>query len=810
PRWAQRIGTAVAAAALLGTLGLSLFGSASRPEAPARDQHAVVRLEVVRVSAGTVLELPARDASATQSGREVVTQPNDSVARLADGLGTTRGAVREAILRANPGMTLPKSDHTLLPAGTRFTAPAGTGDTWATQVDDNLTWIAHRFGLRAWIDIADANRDRLAGRDVDLIHPGENWDVPGAASPSPEPTVPTTPPTTGPTTPPTGPITPPATPATPPSPLSSEPTTAPTPTPSQTPTTGPETSTSTPGASPTPGGTGSPGPTGSPSELSDVRGSPSPVGRVVLLVVGGAAAVLAAGFGVWALLRRMRSWSAVDVVGSLTGARDGIRRGAAAFWGTPMGPGRARAAVRVGGGFGFAGGVALAVVGAGTAATVAGVVVAGAAVLALLRSKWTPQQIRAPTRAELGAAFGRVRAAVAAWGSALAAWGRSVRDGWPIEWTVTYWKVAVQLAAQQLWDRTRRVAGVVFSPAGLVHIAVGAVFVAATGAQLVWALPTISAMVAFQVRGTLNTFKDLLSKNVWVQRGLLAAIAATLSVNLPLHLRGVLNHAAPDAFQVIAGLFGVTAVTTVIGTLAMLAALFTPSSPDKGPLAKRWDRMADRLATIGATTTLVSIPFLIYAVLAHPSFDGIVNIHPVVLGLVLATFTGFGGEALLHLAGKVTKWSPPARLVKFFSVYSAATIAAYGMIYQLRHLPLLISVTGALTLGGLAHWVLTRPHLSPRAKVGHTLAGAALTGVNALAAAALFLGWPALPTAVAITTGVVGVLATLAWAWSIRGPPSGPSGPTTPDTGTPRPTGPSSTSPTTGGAAPPTEKPGGK
>src|SRR5690606_34924543 len=130
------------------------------------------------------------------------------------------------ILRANPGMTLPKSDHTLLPAGTRFTAPAGTGDTWATQVDDNLTWIAHRFGLRAWIDIADANRDRLAGRDVDLIHPGENWDVPGAASPSPEPTVPTTPPTTGPTTPPTGPITPPATPATPPSPLSSEPTTA--------------------------------------------------------------------------------------------------------------------------------------------------------------------------------------------------------------------------------------------------------------------------------------------------------------------------------------------------------------------------------------------------------------------------------------------------------------------------------------------------------------------------------------------------------------------------------------------------------
>src|SRR5690606_27929314 len=259
-----------------------------------------------------------------------------------------------------------------------------------------------------------------------------------------------------------------------------------------------------------------------------------------------------------------------------------------------------------------------------------------------------------------------------------------------------------------------------------------------------------------------------------------------------------------------AGLFGVKAETTVTGTLAMFAALFTPSTPNKGTLAKRWDRMADRLATIGATTTLVSIPFLIYAVLAHPSFDGIVNIHPVVLGLVLATFTGFGGEALLHLAGKVTKWSPPARLVKFFSAYSAATIAAYGMIYQLRHLPLLISVTGALTLGGLAHWVLTRPHLSPRAKVGHTLAGAALTGVNALAAAALFLGWPALPTAVAITTGVVGVLATLAWAWSIRGPPSGPSGPTTPDTGTPRPTGPSSTSPTTGGAAPPTEKPGGE
>ncbi|OLT00934.1 hypothetical protein BJF90_06300 [Pseudonocardia sp. CNS-004] len=288
-----------------------------------------------------------------------------------------------------------------------------------------------------------------------------------------------------------------------------------------------------------------------------------------------------------------------------------------------------------------------------------------------------------------------------------------IRAGWPAEWRVSYWTAALRLSAGQLWHGTKQFFSFVFSPAGAAYTAVGAVFVAATGASMIWALPAISTMVAFQVRGTLNTFKRLLSPHVWVQRVLLAAIVGTLSVNIPFHLRGMLNVAAPDANQWIAGLFGVTAVTTVFGSLGMLAALFGTSTPASVSLAKRWDRFADRLGVLGSAATLSAIPFMVYAVLRHPGYDGIVTIHPVVSALVLATFTGFGGEALLHLLGKAFGWTLPGKWATRVAVYSAASVAVYGMLYQLHHLPVLIAVTGTLTVGSLLYWALTRPAQGP-------------------------------------------------------------------------------------------------
>jgi hypothetical protein len=70
----------------------------------------------------------------------------------------------------------------------------------------------------------------------------------------------------------------------------------------------------------------------------------------------------------------------------------------------------------------------------------------------------------------------------------------------------------------------------VFTPPGAAYFAVGALFVAATGVSMVWALPVISHMVAFQVRGSLNALKRLLPE---ILR--LTAIAATFAVNIPFH-----------------------------------------------------------------------------------------------------------------------------------------------------------------------------------------------------------------------------------------------------------------------------------
>jgi hypothetical protein len=200
----------------------------------------------------------------------------------------------------------------------------------------------------------------------------------------------------------------------------------------------------------------------------------------------------------------------------------------------------------------------------------------------------------------------------------------------------------------------------------------------------------------------------------------------------------------------------------------MLAAMI--NSKDSNVTFRAWlDRFIDRLVTVSAAATLLSIPFLVHAVFVHPVFDGIVTIHPVVLVLVVATFTGFGFEALLHLVdkviGKAFRRALPGKLIGFFTVYSAVTIAGYGMLYQLHHLPVLIAVTGTLVLAGLLHWALTRPHLTGVGTAVHALAAVGLAVVDTLAAAALFVGWPALPTVGGVAAVVFGVAATAAWLW---------------------------------------------
>jgi hypothetical protein len=411
---------------------------------------------------------------------------------------------------------------------------------------------------------------------------------------------------------------------------------------------------------------------------------------------------------------------------------------------------------------------------AGAAAVAAGVMVAAAA-----RSGWTPRQIRAPTRAQINAWARAVRAEVTGfWLDVLAGLERAgiTIPERPIQWTISYWVTALRFQigawAGRLWHAATSTARFLVTPAGLVYTAVAAVFAVATGAMMIWALPAITSMVAFQLRGSLNTFKQGLSQHVWVQRGLLVAIIATLSVNIPHHIRGALKTAAPDANQWISGLFGVSAATTVVGMIAMLAALIN-SQDSTVRFPAWWDRFSDRLGTLGAAATLVAIPFMVYAVVVHPVYDGIVTIHPVVFALVVATFTGFGGEALLRLVGTLFKRAIPAKLTRFFTVYSAATIGTYGMLYQLHHLLLLVVVTGVATLAGLLHFVLTRPHFARGDKVRHAVVATALTTVNALAVGALFLGWPQMSTGSAIVAVVAGVAATVLWIWAIRGPPGG-------------------------------------
>ncbi|MGH8918169.1 MAG: LysM peptidoglycan-binding domain-containing protein, partial [Actinomycetes bacterium] len=176
---ARRVALGAAAVALLGVMGLSVVGGlAELPSAPGRAPHSVVRFDPTRsvdpsISqsvelAGMVLEVPA------QTRPYVDSAPQDTTARLADGLDTTVTALRAL----NPA--LPASDDQVIPRHTRVFIPNGSGTTWTVQPNgDNLSWIAERFDLHDWTVVAKANQDKLAGRDPNLIYPDEHFAVPG-------------------------------------------------------------------------------------------------------------------------------------------------------------------------------------------------------------------------------------------------------------------------------------------------------------------------------------------------------------------------------------------------------------------------------------------------------------------------------------------------------------------------------------------------------------------------------------------------------------------------------------------------------
>jgi hypothetical protein len=292
------------------------------------------------------------------------------------------------------------------------------------------------------------------------------------------------------------------------------------------------------------------------------------------------------------------------------------------------------------------------------------------------------------------------------------------------------------------------------------------VFLLATGATVIWPLPGISAMAAFQVRGALNAFKSKLTKDIRVGAGFWVLILATLVVNIPLHFMGMANTAAPNANRWVAGFFGIVAVGIAVNAVPQLGSLMAVwwvrvtgraaliSSVAGQRFAQWWERITDRVATMGAAATLAAIPFMVYAVFVHPDFDGIVTIHPVVHAMVLATFTGFGGEALLPLFRKVTGTISDRFLAKY-SVYSAVTVSVYGLLYQLHYLPLQVPVTAGLVFAGLLLWGTTRPGLTAVGRVVNAAIATVLTAVGTLAATALLFGWPVVPAAVGVAAAPV-------------------------------------------------------
>ena len=142
-----------------------------------------------------------------------------------------------------------------------------------------------------------------------------------------------------------------------------------------------------------PGQPGQSQPESQPGQSQPPVTQPGPGLPWTALGVGGLIVLGAVGafFGVRALLARGRA------------LRGALRGFPAVFtgWGTPMPAGAVRTGLRVGSTAGAATGLGLILLGGGVVATVTGLVVTAASILAAVRSVWSPIRIRAPTWGEV-------------------------------------------------------------------------------------------------------------------------------------------------------------------------------------------------------------------------------------------------------------------------------------------------------------------------------------------------------------------------------------------------------------------------
>lgn len=75
-----------------------------------------------------------------------------------------------------------KADFSDVSSGASSSAPAAGQQTYTVKSGDSLSKIAKHFygDASAWHRIYEANRDKI--KNPDLIHPGQEFTIPGASS----------------------------------------------------------------------------------------------------------------------------------------------------------------------------------------------------------------------------------------------------------------------------------------------------------------------------------------------------------------------------------------------------------------------------------------------------------------------------------------------------------------------------------------------------------------------------------------------------------------------------------------------------
>ncbi|ANY05833.1 hypothetical protein AFB00_05430 [Pseudonocardia sp. HH130630-07] len=283
-------------------------------------------------------------------------------------------------------------------------------------------------------------------------------------------------------------------------------------------------------------------------------------------------------------------------------------------------------------------------------------------------------------------------------------------------------------AGHRAMQMTRAWAWAFTTTTGLIWVAtVGGLGVSAA-VMLTAPLPAIAAMVAFQVRGTLNAVTNLLSSNRWVRTIRTALVVVTFTVNLPLHVFGVLNPASTWEFRAGAAAFLVVDVTALLALVPAMLGTWKQDMVLDGPRAVKVFRAA---ATAGTWAVALSLVPLVIAVFGpNAALDPIVSMNATVKWLVVATFVGFGGEALYTLwtAARTARnpaHTAPARATTAVSVASALGVGLYGALYQLNSLPVLIGTTASLAVAGVAYRLLHRSGAVPPARDDGTPGGPA-------------------------------------------------------------------------------------